>query len=185
MCIPRGVRVIPSGAQLQGPPLWQPVGLQLLAIHRPLAVAGNAHLWSLRWLRLTPLPRDHARDMPSHLAHAGGTTTPVHTRGASAHSLCSNHLGAHSLALQESTHALRKIFLWKSTSPPPVFPNNSTLLLMWAQTNSQGASDLVIHSLVLGTPIPNPSYCLHTANPSPVPSTDLLSLSLSTQAPAT
>ena len=41
--IPRGVRVITGGAQLQ----CSPLGLQLMAIHRPLAVAGHNLLWSM------------------------------------------------------------------------------------------------------------------------------------------
>ena len=86
MCVPSKVRATTGHAYLQFPPLCQPLrwlGLQVVPVHGPLLVAGQAHLWTLRWLSFPPLPVDHARCAPLHFAHAGSATT---------HSLCKRGL---------------------------------------------------------------------------------------------
>ena len=84
----------------------------------------------------------------------------------------------------ESLCVQRKIFLWWCTPPPLALPNNDASLLLWAQTSSQFPSALVFCSPALGAPFPSPSDCPHIANTSPLPATDLWSLSLSTQPPS-
>ena len=61
--------------------------------------------------------------------------------------------------------------------------DNGALLLLWAQTSSQVPLAVMLCFLTCGTPLPSPSGCLHTANVSPLPLTDLWSLSLSAQPP--
>ena len=56
--------------------------------------------------------------------------------------------------------------------PPLALPNNGTLLLLWAKT-FQVPLTVVFSSPAHGTPLPSPSGCMHTANPSPLPRPDL------------
>ena len=65
--------------------------------------------------------------------------------------------------------------------PPLALPKNGALLLLWDQTSSWVPLAVVHYSPTIGTLLPSPSGCLHTANPSPLPGTDLWSLSLSAQ----
>ena len=65
--------------------------------------------------------------------------------------------------------------------PPPLTLHNGALLLLWVQASSCAPLAMVLHFSVHDTPLPSPSSCFHTANPSPLPETDLRSLSLSTQ----
>ena len=70
-------------------------------------------------------------------------------------------------------------------SPPlPFSPSTSgALLLLWAQTSSWVPSAVALHSPAHGILLPSPSGCFHIANHSPLPGTDLQSLSLSVQPP--
>ena len=79
------------------------------------------------------------------------------------------------------------IFLWQSALPPFALPNSGTLPLLHVQTFSlvllpcHSHPQLVVYcSPTHGTVILSPLGCLHTANPIPLPGTDLQSLSLST-----
>ena len=117
------------------------------------------------------LPVDHARRTLSCLAHARVLTT---------YSWCKRGFAAHSHTLQESALAQRKVFLWCSAPPPLALPTNGTLLLLWVQTSLDSLHyDSTLQTMTHCLPIP--SGCLHTDNPSPLPRTDLQSLSLSTQ----
>ena len=81
-----------------------------------------------------------------------------------------------------ATHAQGKFLMaWGSLLWP--LPNNGTLLLLQAQTSSWVSPAVAFRSPAGGTPLPSPSGCLHTANPSPLLGTDLWSLSLSAQVP--
>ena len=69
--------------------------------------------------------------------------------------------------------------------PMSVYPSSSCLPQQWPLTSSVGPG-LLSWSLDCGTLLPRPwhtipSGCLHTANPSPLPRTDLQNLSLSAQ----
>ena len=57
-------------------------------------------------------------------------------------------------------------FYGSPSGPSLALPNNGTLLLLQAQTSSHASSAVAHHSLT-------PSGCLHTANPSPFPVTNL------------
>ena len=103
------------------------------------------------------------------------------TGGAATCGPCKGCLAPHSPVLQESGHAPRDssggpllllllpsptmapCFSW-GPRPPPRFPQ------LWH-----------FCSPALGTRLPSPSGCLHTANPGPLLGTDLRSLSLRTQ----
>ena len=64
-------------------------------------------------------------------------------------------------------------------APPLALPNNGTLLLLESQNSSWVPSAVVFGFPAHGAPLPRPSVCLHTANPNPLPGTELQSLSLS------
>ena len=78
-------------------------------------------------------------------------------------------------------NAQRKIFLWQYTPTPLSLPDNGTLLLLRAQAFFWVPLDVVLCFPTHDEPIPSPSGCLHTVKSSPLPRTDLWSLSLSTQ----
>ena len=59
--------------------------------------------------------------------------------------------------------------------------NNGTLLLLQAQASSCASLAVALHSPACGAPFLSPSSYLYTANPSPLPGTDLQTLSLSAQ----
>ena len=75
----------------------------------------------------------------------------------------------------------RKILLGGPSPPPLAPPPNGTLALLWAEASSCAPLAMVLCSPAHGTLLRSPSGCLHTANPSPFPGTDLWSLSLSAQ----
>ena len=85
-------------------------------------------------------------------------------------------------ALWESAHAQGKRLLWQPTPPPLIFSSNGTLLLL-SQNSSWVPLAMTLCSSAYYVPLPSPSGCHHTANPSPLPGTDLWSLSLRTQSP--
>ena len=60
-------------------------------------------------------------------------------------------------------------------------PNNGAFSLLQVQTFSWIPSVTASHSPALSIFLPSPLGCLHTANPSPLPVTDLWSLSFSAQ----
>lgn len=62
-------------------------------------------------------------------------------------------------------------------------PNNGAFSLLQVQTFSWVPSGTASHSPALSILLPSPLGCLHTANPSPLPVTDLWSLSFSAQPP--
>ena len=90
----------------------------------------------------------------------------------------------HSPILQQFITLQRKTFLQQSSPPPLALPKNGTLLLLQAQISFSWVSllwistpqTLVHHSLA-------PSGYLFTTSTSPLPGTDLWSLSLSAQLP--
>ena len=68
--------------------------------------------------------------------------------------------------------------------------DSSALPLLWVRTFSRVPSAMAFHSLAFSVPhphqqhtIPHPLGCLHSANPSLLPGTDLWSLSLSAKPP--
>ena len=77
----------------------------------------------------------------------------------------------------EHTQAQGKRFLWRSARPPPSLPN-------FAPLASPAGPQLLKGFRGCGVPLPSPSGCLHTSNPSPLPGTDLQTLNLGHQAPA-
>ena len=68
---------------------------------------------------------------------------------------------------------------------PPPLPvlNNGALIPLRAQISSHVPLAVAFHSLAHGALLPSPSGCLHTANPNPLPGTDLWNLSLRIQSP--
>ena len=76
-----------------------------------------------------------------------------------------------------------KRVLWWSAPPPLTLPTSGTLLLLWAQTSSLVPSAVALCSPAHGAPLPGPSGCPHAVGPSPLPGTDLWSLSLRAQPP--
>ena len=104
------------------------------------------------------------------------------------------HWNCPALCEPEGRHACSKArsFLWRSAPPPLFLPSSGALLLLCVpvQNFSQVLSAVVFHSQAYGIPFPAhgtlhliPLGCLHTANPSPLPGTDLWSLSFSAQPP--
>ena len=95
------------------------------------------------------------------------------------HSQQKGGLTAHRPAFQESVHAQSKIFLWLSSLPLLALPSNGIMPSCRPRTPPRfphlwfsAPQPLANHSLAsLG--------CLHTTNPSPLPGTELQSLSLS------
>ena len=77
----------------------------------------------------------------------------------------------------------RNIFLWWSHPSSSHPPNKGTLLLLETKASSHSPSAVVLCSPDHGTALPSPSGCLHAANTSPPPGTDLQILSPSTQHP--
>ena len=108
---------------------------------------------------LPPLPTDEARGALSHLASQEVPPT-------------------HSLALQEPACLQRKLFLWQAI-PPLSLPNSGSLLLLGPRCTCHIPSAAEVCSPSFGALLPSPSGCLHTVSPSPLPGTDLQSLSLS------
>ena len=79
-------------------------------------------------------------------------------------------------------HMCRERYSYGSPTPPCLpLPNNGALPLLWAWGSFLTA--VILCSPACGAPLPRPSGCLHTANTSPVPRTDLWSLGLSAQSP--
>ena len=94
------------------------------------------------------------------------------------HSLQKRHLATW------SPHMFRERYSYGSTTPPPLtLPNNGILLFLQAQAPTQIPSAVVFCSPASGTLLPSPPGCFHTANPSPLPRTDLRSLRLIIQHP--
>ena len=156
-------------------------------VHRPLVVVGHTPLWFLRCLLwfvptakrsrkrrcnvLSPLlPLAHIRGAWLPIACTKSTLFPI----APANGACTR--GAlPSESLQEP---------WERDSygglPHLLSPsNNGALLLLRVQTSSQIPLAVVFSSPAHGTLLHRSSGCLHAANPSPLPGSDLQSLSLS------
>ena len=144
----------------------------MLPVHRPLVVAGYAHLWSLRWLQQFPLlPIAYASSTPPPIACAKGSQSPV---------ACT--IGA---LTPKSPQVCRERYSYCPTPPPLTLPNNGSLLLLKSQASCCTPSAVALSSPACGALLPSPSGCPHTTNPIPLPGTDLQSLSLSSQPPPT
>ena len=155
---------------------WGDWGCRSVPVHRPLVVAGHAHLWCLRWL-LWFAPTIYRSCKRPHVTLSPLLLSP-HKRCVPTCSLCQR-----CPTLWEFACAQGKIFLWQSTLLPLVLSNNGALLLLWALTSSKVPSAMAFHSPRHGTLLSSPSSCFHRANSSPLARTDLWSLSLSLQPP--
>ena len=140
-----------------------------------------------------PPPVDHARGTAWYLAPI---TLSPHKRWPAT---CSPHK-RHPVSCSMSKWPLTTHSLNQSHPPPPsgrlcmhridsygsqplllTLHNSVSLLLLPAQTSSQVSSAVVFYSPPCGTQLPVPSGCIHTANSSPLPRTELWSLSLNTR----
>ena len=206
VCVPGGVRTPADGAWLQCPFCGPPklLGLQVVPVHRPLVVAAHAHLWCLRIpLCFSPaacrsrkrcciefssqlplahtrgawLPEAHRRDALSPIAHTSGTSPPIAcARGAlPSESLlvCRERYSYGNPPLLLLPFPTMAPCFSCEPRPPPRFPQ------LWCSVPQSMLFRFVAH----GAPVPSPSGCLHTANPSSLPGTALWSPSLITQPP--
>ena len=134
---------------------------------------------------LVPLPLltlAHTRGAWSLVACTRGTWSPVaRTSIALPPVACTR--GAHT----QSPSLCSERYSYGDLPPPPLaLPTTATFLLLWAQTLGCGvALPSSWHSAPQpkAHPLPSPSGYVHTANPSPLPGTDLQRLSLGAQPP--
>ena len=158
---------------------------QVVPIKGPLVLADHAHFWILRWLQwfaLTvcgPCKKCPIAFSPCRRQHY---PQPMQ-EWTVAQSLRKRCLTAHSPTLWESTHVQRKICLWQCPPPPPALPNKGVMLLRGPRPLPEFPL-LWFCSPALGILLTSHSGGLQTANPSPLPGTDLWSLSLISQLPS-
>ena len=131
----------------------------MVPVHGTLVAVSHTLLWSQR------PPVDHARSTLSCLVHAGDSTTIAGAIRA---------ITTSSPTLQDSVNLQRKKFL--SHSAPPLDLPIMVPCFSCEPRPAPGFPVVVHHS-------PDLSGCLCTANPNPLPRTDLQSLSLSAQPP--
>ena len=142
-----------------GPSSWTP------------SVAGHTHLRYLRWLRCF-IPTTHSPFKKHSTTHSSHKTHPASCSPSKKHPTAKSHA---------CTEKNISVVVYPSSSYPPQL---WLLASPVAYTFSHTPSAVVLCSSACDELLPSSSGYLHIANLSPLPGTDLWSLSLSAQPPS-